>query len=694
MSESLIIQRTLRVPAPTGPAGDGAVVARQLDAALLSAGFKLSGPLLAHLSGLATAAEVAERVLAAVRELVGDHVRHNAYFVDFPDHVPDTLEFWLDCLRDSLTPDAEIVNLLDLPAYGRYQHDYQDLLAAHDDLIASAKDRMTVLHLGLGLAEEEHALFLALAGSPIPLAEHDLRALAELALSCVDSAQPEVVPIRENRAVINRVRVETGATPHVDTVTDVLRLACALSDGDVTLERPTRFRSFRRPVRAALLRALDAVAATGLGDVRRRREAWKRLGERLHPHEYPHLPHAQDVFSVARGRKSAQSLAGLVEIAFRDGEVGRAVELLATAPGMLVRNLDRVLRSTPPGEVDPIVATVAGVLGRVSGRVLLSLRDHLANRLVPDVARLFPNRRGGAWVAADDRAPLSEDVVARLCALLDDELLRRLPSFDRLVVDPDASALVVPLSDKVTAGGFGVVARGSVVPVTGDVLRFFTYWRERSTTTDFDLSVQLLGDGFEDAGQLSWTSLRGFGGVHSGDLTSSADGASEFVELDLRKVTARHLVPQVLVYSGEGFRQVAESFFGFQTREPDQRGLPFEPRTVRMKSDLRGAGSVAVPLVFSRADDGSWSARWLHLHLTGAPWFNQVESHRSAVSSLVRNVVERHHLTVGYLVDLLRRKAGTASAGPVAYIGFERPDDLPEGSRVFTPDRLSDLVPR
>ena len=135
MSESLIIQRALRVPLSDGPAGDGATAARQLDSALLTVGFTLSGPLLAHLSGVASAGEVAGRVLAAVRELVGAHVRHNTYFLDFPANVPDTLEFWAECLRDAGHPGGEVVNLLDLPRYGRYQHTYRELLAAHDDAI-------------------------------------------------------------------------------------------------------------------------------------------------------------------------------------------------------------------------------------------------------------------------------------------------------------------------------------------------------------------------------------------------------------------------------------------------------------------------------------------------------------------------------------------------------------------------------
>jgi len=48
--DAQIIQRTLRVPAPPGELGDGAVVARQLDAVLLGVGFAATRELLDHLS--------------------------------------------------------------------------------------------------------------------------------------------------------------------------------------------------------------------------------------------------------------------------------------------------------------------------------------------------------------------------------------------------------------------------------------------------------------------------------------------------------------------------------------------------------------------------------------------------------------------------------------------------------------------
>lgn len=718
--EALIITRASRLPFPSGPTGNGAGAARQLDAVLMSAGWKLSRELMEHLSGLeaGTVLDVGLRTLAAVGRAVGDHVKHNVYFKDFPFGVPDTVEFWAQCMREALLDPVAaprvtagaavgIVNLLDLPSYGRYQHTYEEMLAAHDELIPAAGDRVTVLHLGADLETEVGGLYTSLAASRTPLAGEDLELLGELAAECLDRPQPLAIPVRENRAVINRVRLTHRLPLLVDTVTDVLRLACAVSDGDVTLEEPTRFGSFARPERRVLLAALEEVVAATpakLGDVDAHREAWKRLGERLHPHEYPHLPRAQDVFAVARGEKTALSLASRVEAAFAGGDVTAAVAELRAAPGMLFRSLDRLLRTARTStDHDAVLKAAAATAGRVSGRVILSVREHLQNRQAraTDVSRVFTNRRGRAWVTGDERDALPPAVVHALFAILDDAVLLRLPSVDHLVIDPAVLGVALPLSDKTTPPGFGVMPRGSVARIDGELLRFFTYWKETANRTDYDLSALMLDANYQSTVWLSYTSLTAVGGQHSGDITSAPDGASEFINLELSRVRDPFIVPQVNIYSGEGFDEVAESFFGYMLRGREQAGRPYEPATVRMKSDLRGSGRVALPLVFMRGEDGRWYAKWLHLHLNGRPAFNQVEGNKLTASRLVRGIVEREYLRVQYLVDLLATKAKSVTVGgdmtgfehPVTFIGLERPEGLPDGSHAYTLNGIRDLIP-
>ncbi|GAB3939684.1 hypothetical protein [Micromonospora vulcania] len=719
MLEKLIIQKTLRVPAGTGPAGDGTPVARQLDVALLDVGFSASRALLEHIGTLAPAPamDLAATVVSAVRELVGDHVQHNAYFIGFPHDVPDTIEFWTDRLRAAVRTgggtltDAQLrdvaasggVNLLDLPAYGTYQHTFAELLAAHDDLITAAGDRVTLLRLGDTVDVEASRLYLALAESSTPHGEADLAILSELAVVCLDGAQPAEIPVRENRAVLNGIRLVLGRPlVGVDTTTDVLRLACQVSNGDASLMTPTRFRAFRRPERRMLLAALNEVVAASpakLGDVVRYAERWKRLGERLHPHEYGQWPHAQEVFAVARGERRVRNLAGRAEEAFRAGDIGSAASVLSASPGLLLRSADRLLRLASAAERSAVVDTVSGALGSASGRVLLSLREHVDNRLTPASARMYASRSRNSWVGPDERPPLPAGLVAELSALLDAEVSARLPeSQRRLVVDPAVLDVALPLSGKATEGGFAVLPRGSRASVSGDLLRFFTYWRQAARRTDYDLSLLLLDDEFHAAGQVSWTNYHHDEVVHSGDITEATNGATEFIDVPLT-VGVPYVVPQVHIYAGESFDEVAESMFGYQTRTRDQAGAPFDPRTVRARSHLRGQGRVALPMVFARSEHG-WQAVWLHLYLPGTPSFNRVEDNTFTTADRVRALMERRYLTVAYLVDRWRARAevvtwdGRLPDEPVTFVGIEAPTGLPEGSDTYTLDRLSELIPQ
>ena len=701
-----LIAKTLRVPALTGPAGDASAVARQLDVALLSVGFKCSRELLVHLAAQhpVVARQAGEVVVAAVRERVGDHVEHNSYFVRFPRDVPDTLDFWVRCIADALTDPRSasnvagqlstgVINLLDLPRYGRYQHTYEELLAAHDELVPALEDRLTLLHLGRSLVEESHALYVTLAGRGIPLSEPDLALLATLADLHVNDAQPDEIPVRENRAIVNRSRLRHGLTVDVDTPVDVLRLACALSDGDVSLRTPTWLRSLPRAQRRALLAALDGVVRESpgkLADVARFAEPFKRLGERLHPHEYPRWDAAREVFAVARGERKVRSLAARVELALADGRVDQAIADLSHAPGMHVRAVDRLLRAG--AEPVALAEALRAAAPAVSTRVLLSLREHLLNRDEPGGVRVFVNQGGRAWVTADAREPLNG--VAALDAVLDGTLTARMPRVGRLLVDPAIRTVAVPLSGKARPDGLGILPRGSLLAL-GERVRFFVYWKERAQRTDYDLSVVLLDDEFRSIGWVSYTNLKEHGIVHSGDITESPAGASEFIDLDLAALSARYVVPQVNVYAGEGFDAVEEVFFGWMQRTGEQEGRPFEPRLVRAKSELFGAGRVSLPVLFERRP-GGWRAKWMHLNLTGRPHFNQVEANRLSTSLLVRGIAERRYLQVDYLESLLYANGAVApepgSAEPVTFVGLERPEELPAGSTAFTPANLHELL--
>ena len=717
----------------------------------MSAGFKLSRGLLQELSARETGQVLAlgGRVLRAARTMAGDHVKHNPYFRDFPFNVPATLEFWAELAERALAVGiaggsgvyvdigggelVEAGSLLSLPGYGTVEHTYDDMLAAHEALAASAGDRITILHQGGTPQEEAHRLYLELAASRVPLAAEDLALLEALATACAAGPQPERVPVRENRAVLNRVALGCGRPLLADTVTDVLRLAAAVSGGDLTLETATRFRSFTRAERRVLVASLDRVVRQSqakLADVAPHAEAWKRLGERLHPHEYGTLPEARRVFAVARGEERVPSLAARAESHFLAGETVQAARRLAVAPGLFFRSLDRLLRNATAAECRAIMDLAVRAAPGVSGRVLLSAREHFQNRDRSrsgdrsqnggtvdgtGLPRVFANRKGRAWVTPETRPGIDSGVRRDLLAVLDEAVTVRLPEGGRLIVDPAVLGVALPLSGKPAAPGLGVMPRGSVsdvVPDDQDVLSFFVYWRQKSKRTDYDLSALMVTADFSRSDFVSWQAYHSADAAvtYSGDITDAPDGATEFISCDLRRMRLPVIIPQVNIYAGEPFDEAAEAFFGYLLRGADQRGAPFEAATVRMKSDLRGSGRVALPLAFLRGEDGKWRAKWLHFYLKGHASMNVVQGNRLSTSLLARTVIDRDYLRVGYLAGLMAsrtadgtviraRSAGDLAVavkdapGPVTYIGLDRPEDLPQDARVFTLANLAGLIP-
>lgn len=712
--------------------GDASVITRQLDVVLVELGFKLSGKLFTALSQCdpGYVLDKALRILAQARQLSGAHVRHNAYFIDFPANVPDTEEFWFGLLRDTVMamagggegpriavgPAGTALDLLSLQGYGAYQHDYAEMVARHEAFEAVLADRLTLVHLGEPEGAEGLALLASLAGSAVPLSGDKLDQLRFLAAEYNQDVIALEVPVRENRAVVNAARARLGLPPLVTTVTDVLRVAAELSGADVTLAKAPRFRSQPRRVRFALMAALDGILTQQprqADDVLRHAEAWKRLAERLHPHEFGQFPAAQHVFAVARGETGVTSRASRVEAAFRAGLVTTAARELAVAPGEFWRAVDRMLRM-PAGEQQlwSLMRQAEQTAPHVSARVLLGVRQHLMNRVYEGGPRMFPVRSGRVWVTPDKRPPLDRVLVADLRDVIDAEVTARLPKGRTFVFDPAILGAALPLTGKNQGEGLGIWPRGSVSKLeAGEWLRFFFYWRQAAARTDYDLSCLFMDKAFQTAQQISYTNLRSGYAEHSGDLTSAPapDGATEFINVRLDKVPpGTVIVPQLYLFNGDGevYSALDEHFFGYMTRTEQQRGLPFEPRTVRAKGPLTGDHRVAMPMAFFRGDDGAWYVKWLHMGVKGAPgaWGGyRTEENKPTAGLLMRHLMARTFLQVRYLQGVLgerntvilpgREWKPEGEPGPVTYVGVSEPEGLPADSVVITLASLGDLVP-
>lgn len=473
---------------------------------------------------------------------------------------------------------------------------------------------------------------------------------------------PEQIPLKETLALLatcllrHTARGAQGLGRYLTTATDVLRLAVALSDGDVSLAASTRFRRFSRPERRMLLELLEGCGAL-TEDMLRRPEVWKRLGERLHPGEHrARYPRAWAAFDVLRNGRPFETFGARVERALGAGDLDGAAALLATRPGELARRLDTLLRrAEAPGA---LLERFGAVAGRVATPVLLQALAHFAHRASPPALRtFFPKGDVGKAQAIPNRLPaLDPAVCAGAVALCREALAARFrarPPLGPVWVDPRLRAYPVPLAQRSASKALRTLARGSRMPLPpGGTVRFFLWWREgevggRPTgRVDIDLSAVLYDAAWRYKEHISYTNLRSrrYRAAHSGDIVTAPDGACEFIDLDIDSVLrygGRYVVMALHSFSRQAFCDLPECYAGWMMRQAPQSGEIFEPRTVQDRIDVAADTRICLPVILDLAER---TLIWADLALRRNPrWQNNVEGSQQglllmgqAVTTLVR----------------------------------------------------------
>ncbi|QFY10449.1 hypothetical protein GBF35_31000 [Nonomuraea phyllanthi] len=387
---------------------------------------------------------------------------------------------------------------------------------------------------------------------------------------------------------------------------------------------------------------------------------------------------------VRKGRLRGATFASRVETALADGRHADACALLAQRPGDLLRRLSHVLRQTYgeeaaghhseqalaeepagqhsgqphhqrpsglhsrqrfgaepathnwlDGQVPRPLDVLEAAVRRVAPGVLLAALGQV--RTPPGGIRLFLPRAGTArfWTRPDDRPPLPDEVVLEAERIVTAELLRRagdLPPLRRVLLDEGLADLVAPTSERTAGAALVRLVRGSTQPIpAGKRIRFFLHWAEPpGTRVDLDLSVAVFDEDWRFAGVCDYTRLRlGNGLVHSGDLTSAPEplGASEFIDVDVRALAARYLVPVVFSYNDVPFEELIRGYAGFM----EQPHGVFDPTAVRQRFDLAGPAKILVPLV---ADLWTRTMRWADLNLSDMGTYHSVAGSSAELARL------------------------------------------------------------
>lgn len=713
----VLLRKRSRLLLPVGEARTEPHVVLTLNRNLETLGFTLAPAVIERLTThpLDDVVALYHEIVPVLKEMVGAHVRHRPMYPNFPKQVMEMTE-------------AELY----ANALMHYLGDWVSLFSTSTDRVrilpkTDVEERTPLLDevelrvIALGEDGETMEIFGQLVGARTSISEQDRELIRWFVMEHGDDILPHVpaeVPFKEQlchlvAAMLDHTAVADLISDRVATATDVLRIACSLSSGDVSLATPTKFKRWTRKERRTLLGYLDSCGNIE-EDMARHPDAWVTLLHGLHVGDYAkRFPRSFAAAEAVRGASKIRTFNSKVELAIASGELDGAVELLATRPGDFARRLDKILRSVDAGDRIPLLDRFLSVADGVATPVLLQVYNHFDVRDESARRPVFPKGVVAKMRIVDPiGVPLEGPVIERAVGGVRSKLVERfsaLPAFEGpCYIDPALDHILVPSSQRSASKSLRTITRGSKLALPeGDILRFFVHWMEAegadswSGRIDVDLSCMFLDEDFSDCGTISYYNLRDFGGHHSGDLTSAPppDGASEFIDIDMVKLVERafesrggrrlshpsthtrgdirYVAMCLNSYSQQPFVEMPVCLAGWMSRQHPNFGGIFDPRTVVDRFDVASNTKVCVPVLFDIVER---RAIWVDMGLRQHPAFvNNVHSNKANLTDIVKAMSELGGVTLGDLLRMHVEARGTLV------------DDPSEADVVFDMDFATDV---
>lgn len=595
-------------------------------------GFACSKPLLDRLQTLTTEKlrTFYKSLINDLREMVGSHQEFKPMYPNFPEQVMEMSEahLYLNALIHYLTNR--------LPGYEKKKR-------------SALLDQTDYRVIDLGSREDFETIFTQLAAAKSSLSAEDKQDMTWFVAQYRDDIArllPADVPFKENVAILGALLLrctslaDSFLAAKLKTATDILRLAVALSDGDVSLAAPTKFTKFARSERKWLLSRLEETGDP-TEDMLRWPEPWKRLGERLHPGDYAtQFPKTYAAFEVIRNDRPYLTFNGRMEKQLLERDVAGILAVLRSRPGDLTRRLDHLFRLS--SDANAVVEAFRNVVEKVSTPVLLQALTHFKNRGHGHEFRtFFPKGDLAKVYATANRLPALPAATAETVAAICEQTLvmrfSKLPSLGKCYLDPELANYLVPFSQRSASKALRTLVRGSRLPMPAcNVIRFFLWWKNGSSRTDIDLSAALYDASFKYVDILSYYNLKNFGGHHSGDIVDAPQGAAEFIDLDIERTKAanvRYVVMSLNSFTEQPYCDLPECFAGWMARQRPNSGEIFEPKTVQDKVDVAANTRICLPAILDLVDR---KVIWADIALRKHPLWNNVKNNLAGVSIMAR----------------------------------------------------------
>lgn len=576
-----------------------------------------------------------KQLIADLKENVGAYVEFNPMYPNFPEQVKEASEeeLYTNAFWHYL---GDWIGRRILPNYEKKQRE-------------SLKDKVNLKVLELGSKDDFNSIFTRLLSAKTSVSETDKKDIEWFVKTHnknIFNLTPSEIPLKENVAfyigclLTNNIEAEQQIKQHVKTATDVLRIAVAISEGDVSLAENTKFKNISKRNRKLLLRTLENIGNI-TEDILRYKNRWKRLGEKLHPFEYKkQFPKCFESFDIIRNDKPFDTFNSKVEKSLIQKDIALASNLLKARPGEFARRLDNLIRLSD--NPDTLLSEFQKVVSSVSTPVLLQVKTHFKERNKAKELRVFfPKGNVGKTRAIDNNLPaIDEKICQEIVSICDKTLIEKFRSYKplgKVFLDERLKNYTVPFAQRSASKALKTISRGSKINLpNGDTIRFFIYWKDGNNRTDLDLSALALDTDSGYKMTVAYYNLKEVGGYHSGDITSAPNGASEFIDIEISKCLKqgiRYILMSVNSYTNQPYCDLPICFAGFMVRQFPNSGEIYDPLTVENKFDLTANTRVAIPLIIDLYDK---KVIWTDLSLKGNPSTNN-NVHNNLSSTTIIN---------------------------------------------------------
>lgn len=298
----------------------------------------------------------------------------------------------------------------------------------------------------------------------------------------------------------------------------------------------------------------------------------------------------KEFVSLIRSNKN-DSVYARAEKAIQSGNVKDAISIIKKSKGatLLLRQLNYFLsRCKTQEDVDFLIENLESNNVIVLIQLLLQYKKYNPNKnrvfkftkfnkLSCHIESEEEQKRRKTLLTSEQIDLLSSSIFTMLEKALKGKL-------GKVYLAPNMENYAMPISEATGSSGFGVLPKGSKIPLPKDKkIRAFTYWEK---VNDIDLSViGLCEDGTQK--EFSWRSMydkQSKAVTFSGDQTSGFNGGSEYFDIDVKKFKAEYPEVKNLIFCNTVYSLgLFDDCFcraGYMIRDKKDSGKVFEPKTV------------------------------------------------------------------------------------------------------------------